>query len=179
MKLLLVGAPQVSKITDHKPLYPIFNSNRQGSIRTDRIKLCYQDINYTVQYQQGKANQSDYLTGHGKPQSSLAEEEQKETDDLHNLLYLLHATPIINHLSISSIATYTKEDQTLAELFKIVKSGKRLIPKFSSTKLKKFQPILSEITMTGNTILLKSNRIILPEKLQQKAIELAHKGSHP
>ena len=32
--------------------------------------------------------------------------------------------------------------------------------------------------MTGNTILLKSDRIILPEKLQQKAIELAHKGRH-
>ena len=42
-----------------------------------------------------------------------------------------------------------------------------------------FEPILSEITMTGNDMLLKSDRIILPEKLQQKAIELAHKGSNP
>ena len=33
--------------------------------------------------------------------------------------------------------------------------------------------------MTGNTILLKSERIALPEKLQQKAIELSHKGSYP
>ena len=151
----------------------------QGSIRTDRIILRHQDINYTVQYQQGKANQSDYLSRHGKPQSSLAEEQQKETGDLHNLLNLLHTTPIINHLSISSIATCTKEDPTLAQLLKIVKSGKAWIPKFSSAKLKKFEPILSEITMTGNTILLKSDRIILPEKLQQKAMELAHKGSHP
>ena len=33
--------------------------------------------------------------------------------------------------------------------------------------------------MTGNTTLLKSERIILPEKLQQKAIALPRKGSHP
>ena len=33
--------------------------------------------------------------------------------------------------------------------------------------------------MTGNTSLLKSERIILPEKLQQKAIALPRKGSHP
>ena len=33
--------------------------------------------------------------------------------------------------------------------------------------------------MTGNTVLLKSEITILPEKLQKKAIELAHKGSHP
>ena len=61
----LVGAPQVLIITDHKPLCPIFNSLRQGSIRTDRIKLCHQDVNYTVQYQHGKANQSDYLLQQG------------------------------------------------------------------------------------------------------------------
>ena len=33
--------------------------------------------------------------------------------------------------------------------------------------------------MTGNTTLLKSEGIILPEKLQQKAIALPCKGSHP
>ena len=86
-------------------------------------------------------------------------------------------TPIINHLSIPSIATCTKEDPTLAQLLKIVKSGKTWIQKSSSIKLKRFEPTLSKITMIDNTILLKSESIILPEKLQQKAIELAHKGS--
>ena len=51
--------------------------------------------------------------------------------------------------------------------------------KSSSAKLKQSESILSKITITGNTILLKSDRVILPERLQQKAIELAHKGSHP
>ena len=85
----------------------------------------------------------------------------------------------MHHLSRSSVATCTKEDPTLAQLLKIVKSGKTWIPKSSSAKLKKFEPILSEITMTGNTILLKFNTIILPEKLQQKVIKLAHKDSPP
>ena len=107
----LFGAPQVLIITDNKPLCPIFNSHIKGSTRIDRIKLCHQDIYYTVQYQHGKVNQSDYLSRHGKPLPSLSEEEQKETDDLHNLLCLLHTTPIIDHLSISSRATCTKEDR--------------------------------------------------------------------
>ena len=71
----LVGAPQVLIITDHKPLCPIFNSHRHGSIRTNRIKLHHQNINYTVQYQHGKATQPDYLSRHGKPLSSLPEQE--------------------------------------------------------------------------------------------------------
>lgn len=99
--------------------------------------MCHRDINYLVQYEQGKAN----------------------------LLYLLHVTPIIDHFNISLIATCIEEDPTLAQLLKIVKSGKKWIPKFSSVKLKKFEPVLNEITMTGNIALLQSERIILPEKL--------------
>ena len=144
---------------------------------TESNYVINQDINCTVQYQQGKANHSDYLSRYDKPLSSFHEEEQNQMDDLHKLLYLLHMTPIINHLSIPSIATCTKEDPTLAQLLKIVKSGKTWIQKSSSIKLKMFEPTLSKITMTDNSILLKSESIILPEKLQQKAIELAHKGS--
>ena len=110
----LVGAPQVLIISDNKPLCPTFNSHRQDSIRIDRIKLCHQDINYKVQYQYVKANQSDYLSRHGKPLSSLPEEGQKGTADLQNLLCLFQTTPIVDHLSISSIATCMKEDSTLA-----------------------------------------------------------------
>ena len=42
----LVGALDVvNVITDHKPLGPIFNGNRTGSIRTERIKLKHQELN--------------------------------------------------------------------------------------------------------------------------------------
>ena len=58
----LVRAPQVFIITDHKPLLPILISYRQSLIRTEKIKLRHQDINYAVQHQQGKPNQSDYLS---------------------------------------------------------------------------------------------------------------------
>ena len=63
----LVGASQVLIITDHKPLCLIFNSHWHGSIQTHRIKIRHQDISYTVHYQHRIANQSDYLSRHGKP----------------------------------------------------------------------------------------------------------------
>ena len=41
----IVGAPDVITVmTDHKPLCPIFNRKREGSIRTGKIKLQHQDI---------------------------------------------------------------------------------------------------------------------------------------
>ena len=110
----LVGAPEVIVVTDHKPLCPIFNSYRIGSIRTDRIKLQHQDINYLVEYQHGKKNQSNYPLRHGKPFCDLTEEEQNEADELHNLLYLLNTTPVTNHLGISLIAKHIEEDPILS-----------------------------------------------------------------
>ena len=73
-----------------------------------------------------------------------------------------------------------EEDPMLSQLLGIVKSGKKCIPKSASNKLRKFEPIqIDEITISGNNILLKSDRIILPEALQKKVLELAHKASHP
>ena len=61
----------------------------------------------------------------------------------------------------------------------IIRKRQNWIPTKSSDELKKFKPILGEITITGNDILMKSDRIILPKKLQGGVISLAHKGSHP
>ena len=50
----LLGSPQVTMvITDHKPLVSIFNGRRKGSIRTERVKLHNQNINFSVKYQKG------------------------------------------------------------------------------------------------------------------------------
>ena len=170
----IVGAPGIEIITDHKPLCPILDTNRQGSTRTDRIKLRYQGINYQVIYQKSKLNQSR----HGKPFEFLPEQEQKETEDLHNLRYTLHTTPIVHNIGIASIVKATKEHPVLTELIEKT-TGQNWIPKNSPNELKRFKPILDEITITANDILMKSDRIVSPMKLQTKAISLAHKGSRP
>ena len=71
------------------------------------------------------------------------------------------------------IAKHTEEDPILSQLLDIVKSGKKLIPKSASNKLQKFEPILDEITISGNNILLKSDKIIL--NYARKTLELAQK----
>ena len=167
-----------SMSTDHKPLCSVFNGNRTGSIRTERIKLRHQDIRIKVIYQQGKNNQADFLSRHAKPLQKLSLEEQNETHDLNNLLYTLHTTPIIDHLGIARIAKHTNEDTTLRKLRKLIEDGKTWIPK-DDHRLLKFKQILLEITATGNGILLKNERIILPESLHEVAINLAHRRSHP
>ena len=96
---------------------------------------------------------------------------------------MTYTTSFVSSTQLQSLITsaYHNEQhaQKKTELLNIVKSRKTWIPKSSSAKLKKCEPIPSEITMTGNSNLLKSDRIILPEKPQEKAIELAHEFSLP
>ena len=97
----LVGAPDpISVVTDHKPLCPIFNGRSKGSIRTEKIKMRHQDVQFNVIYQKGMLNQTDFLSRRGKPLHKIPVEEQNELNDLNNLLYMLHTTPIIDHISI-------------------------------------------------------------------------------
>ena len=176
----VVGSPSLIKvITDHKPLVPIFNERRDGSIRTKRIKLNHQDIPYIVEYRKGVLNQVDYMSRHARELSSLPIHQRKECQELNNLLYTLHATPIVDHISLAEISRKTSADVVLSKLQKIVRTGKKFVPKQESDELRKFQHILPELTLTGNGILLKGDRMVLPESLQEQAIQLAHRGAHP
>jgi hypothetical protein len=176
----IVGSPtKIQVITDHQPLCSIFNGKRQGSIRTERIKLRHQDIRFTVTYQRGKINQSDYLSRHEKPIEKLTREERQEADDLNNLLYMLHTTPIIDCMGIGTIAQATQNDPTLKKIATLVNQGLTWIEKTESKEIQRFQKVLPELTMTANSIILKGEKIVLPSNLQDTAIRLAHRGAHP
>ena len=176
----VVGSPSLIKvITDHKPLVPIFNERRNGSIRTKRIKLNHQDIPYIVEYRKGVLNQVDYMSRHARKLSNLPIHQRKECQELNNLLYTLHATPIIDHISLAEISRKTSADVVLSKLQKIVRYGKKFVAKHESDELRKFEHILPELTLTGNGILLKGDRIVLPESLQEEAMRFAHIGCTP
>ena len=176
----VVGSPHLIKvITDHKPLIPIFNERRKGSIRTERIKLNHQDVPFIVEHCKGKLNPMDYMSRHAQNLSELPPHQRKECNELNNLLYMLHTTPIVDHISLGEISRKTSEDAVLSKLKKVVKEGKSFIDKHESPELKKISPILSELSVTANGILFKDDRIVLPTELQHKAISLAHRGAHP
>ena len=176
----LVGSPEVNVVvTDHKPLVSIFNGRRRGSIRTENVKLRHQDIDFTVVYRKGSSNQSDYLSRHAKPYTKLTEEERNDTNEVNNRLYSLHTTPIIDHIGLAVISQETAKDETLKQLLHTIHHSQSFIPNTASVKLRKFNKIISELTVTGNNIILKGDRIVLPESLQDTAVQLAHRGSHP
>ena len=175
-----VASPKLIKVvTDHKPLVRIFNGRRNGSIRTQRIKLNHQDVPYIVEYRKGSLNQSDYMSRRARRLSTLPKDQQQECHELNNLLYMLHTTPVIDHIGLADISQKTGLDSVLSKVQKLVREGKTSVPKQECEGVNKFEPIFSELTIAANGILLKGERMVLPEALQADAIKLAHRGSHP
>ena len=110
-------------------------------------------------YQRGKINQSDYLSRHAKPIEKLTREEQQEADDLNNLLYMLHTTPIIDCMGIGTIAQATKNDPILTKIATLISQGSTWIAKTESKEVQRFQNVLPELTITANGIILKGERL--------------------
>ena len=99
----------------------------------------HQDIRFKVQYQKGIKNQTDFLSRNAKSLSQLSNKEQNEADDINSILYMLHTTPIIDHIGLSTMAEHTTSDIILKDLREIIEEGKAWIPKDYSPTLYKFK----------------------------------------
>ena len=133
----LVGSPTtIHVLTDHKPLVSIFANRRKGSIRAQRVKLHHQDIPYKVLHCKGSRNAADYLSRHAKPFNSLTEEEKAESEELTSLLYMLHTTPVTDHITLATISAETAKDPTLKKVVEYIRSGRRMSGKEDPEVLK-------------------------------------------
>ena len=125
---LLTSPKEPEVIMDHFPLIRIFNGTRFGSIATEKIKLRHQDIKFYVIYRKGKYNPNDYIKRHVVSCDLLNKFKKKESDNLTNLLYTLHVSPVIYAIGIKEIAEYIAKDSISNELRELIKSVKNYIP---------------------------------------------------
>jgi hypothetical protein len=77
---------------------------------------------------------------------------------------------------MDKIIRHTEEDATLQELKKAILRG--YINK-SDQKLSAFRKVFEQITISDEGLMLKGDKIILPSKLINRALEKAHQGGHP
>ena len=115
----------------------------------------YQEIDYVVLYHKGIADQTDYISRKVEPLKLISKDKVEESDDLNNLLCMLHVSPIMDYIGIEEIAKAAHNDKTLSELGDIIEKGHKWIPKSANEKLAKFKQILPELTKMSNGVILK------------------------
>ena len=175
-RFYLEGAAQFTVYTDHQPLQSIFRNTRSGSVRTERIRLRHQNLDYKVIWKKGKTMRSDHLSRHALPWSRVPKEEQEEAKELDKLIWFIQYDPYIEAITVEKLVLETEKDRTLQTLKRSIRRG--YIRK-SETDLKPYKDLIQEMTITSEGLIMKGDKIILPEKLIHTALKKAHQGGHP
>ena len=175
-RFYIAGGPQVQLITDHKPLEAIFGNKRIGSIRTERIRMRHQDLDYLVKWEKGEDNCADYLSRHARPLTEIPREQLEEANEMEKTVWMLQYGPYVEAISVQKIIRATKEDITLKKLADSIRKGHI---RRGDEEMKPYEKIFNQLTISDSGIILKDNKIILPKALIEVVIKKAHQGGHP
>ena len=163
---LYLYGKEFTLITDHKPLEIIFGTpTSKPSARIERWVLRLQPYRFVVQYKAGSDNPADYLSRHPVPNSNPSHIAE-ETEEFINFV-TKHAVP--KAMTIDEISEATKADRTLQGLRAAIRTG-------HWEAVKQYKPIKDEIIVGSNNIILRGSRIIIPDALRQRAIDIAHES---
>jgi len=160
-QLYLLGS-RFTIITDHKPLIPIFMNPRvQPSARVERWMLKLQAFNFALQFEPGKTNPADFMS-----RCPVALPARETNTEYINFVINSHLPKAITY---EDMACASAQDPIIRQLVQAIETNHW--PKISH--LEQFRNIRDELS-TQDGIVLRNQRIVVPEKLQLKLIDLAH-----
>lgn len=154
-------------VTDHRPLEVIFSTTSKPCARIQRWVLRLQSYDYKVIYQPGKNNIADPLS-----RMSVTDPVKQSFDEITEL----HVRKVVEWncpkaITQREMEKYSNEDTEIQEIKHALHTGKW------QEALRKYEIIQTELCFSGD-ILLRGNRLVIPEKLKERTIDLSHEG-HP
>ena len=152
--------------TDHKPLLEIFNSHKPTSACIDRWKLRLMPYNCQLIYRPGKdaENPADFMSRH--PGTAECEERNIAEDYVNYICN--QAVP--KAMTLQEIKLETEKDSSLQALIKAIETDL-----WTDPEVQEYKKVKDELLVYKGTI-LRGNRIVVPNTLRNRAVDLAHVG---
>ena len=152
-------------LTDHKPLEVIYGPRSKPSARIERWVLRLQPYRYKVKYIPGKKNIADALSRLIKANSVNKTKSCDTTDD--NYVRFVAKSSVPKSMTIQEIEQASGQDAELSEVRESLARGGKDCPKPYH--------LIENLCVVGKLV-LRGTRIIIPNKLQNRVLELAHEG---
>lgn len=154
-------------VTDHKPLEAIFKPTSKPPARIERWLLRLQAFKFKVIFQPGKLNIADSVSRLCK----LQDEKSFDTEGEQHVFTVVEInTP--KAMKISQVISESRIDKDITEAVNKINSDS-----WSTADKNIYFPFRMELSTMG-PVLLRGNRIIIPQSLTKQVLELAHEG-HP
>ena len=171
---LFVYGKEFKVITDHKPLVALFNNpSSKPSARIERWLMELQQYCFTVEYRPGASNPADYASRHSVRDSESHNYEVKSEEHIS----FIARNAVLKAITLSEIETATAKDPMLQAVMSAVKSNcwYKASPDVSISELSCYAQVKDKLTCT-DTVLLKSDRLVVPAVLQERIVDIAHEG---
>lgn len=163
-KLYLLGI-KFTLLTDCKALKFLFNPRSKPCARIERWVLKLQNYTYDIEHIPGSANLADVF-------SRLCQLSPEPFDDkgekyIRNVV--TQAVPIA--VTLYEVKEATTNDEELQQIMQCLQSGTTEYVK------KEFKPYIDELSSVDG-VLLRGNKLVIPQKLRERVLILAHEA-HP
>ena len=161
-------------VTDHKPLEGLLNNPQsKPTARLQRLCVRLQPYKMKVTYRPGWKNQADYLSR--LPQKGEKTPQYKSWIDQQVEGVLVGALKTYDDgLSRDIVKDYSASDATLQKLIKVIADQNW---KYVDEALKPYKHLKEELTIVDGLV-LRGDRLVVPEKLQQTVVDIAHSSHH-
>ena len=153
---------QFDLIGDHKPLEVLLNGRGNASPRIERWRLRLQSYNPRIVYQPGIQNAVDILSR--KPVPDVTPRDPVE--DYINSIIVDSLPPAI---SIQELVLASESDPTFKVVRECLNTGNW------ENAPKSFQLLKDELCQKRG-LLLRNNRIVIPDVMRHRILQLAHEG---
>ena len=151
-------------MTAHKPLLTLFNKDTANlPPRIEKWVMAMLDVDFEMKYQPGKNEQDplDFLSRH-----------PLQTNDDEDTEYAVKA--IINDrpaVLLSKIREESRKDEALQKLRTVISKG-------NWENHRRDPDLIKDELYIAEDLIFRLNKIVLPAKLQQKVINIAHNSGH-
>lgn len=153
-------------ITDHKPLEFLFSPKSKPCARVERWVLRLQAYRYIVKYKPGKTNIAD-------PLSRLCVYPDRSINSSSEEIYVHQIVELARPCAIS-MQQIIKESESDREISNVKKG---IYSQQWDESVKTYKIFSDELCFYEN-ILLRGNRIVIPQSLRKQVLMAAHEG-HP
>ena len=116
------------------------------------------------------------------PLTTRPDNKQQNLSDEHVRFVVNHAVPVA--LDVNTIRRATQDDPTCQKLIELLQNNSwnslntnNLHPEINTAELRAYELLKQELSLTPEAdLIIRGNRLVIPTKLRQQVISLAHEG---
>ena len=166
-------------VTDHQPLVTIFGNPRsKASVRIENWRLKLQNFDFKVEYAKGANNPADFMSRYVNVNNDTESIVSKSGENhVNHIVY----SSLPKALAVDEIIEETRADVTLQAVMRAINSNNWQLKHSDNVNMTFFDKfcvsdVRDELTSVNGQILLRGHRIVIPESLHKRCIQLAHEG---